>query len=504
VTQIPQWTVFETAVESAQDYDNPLWEVTARATFASPSGQTQEVDAFYDGGRTWRVRFCPDEIGRWTYRVNASDTEMQGCKGEFECVPNVGDNPLYQHGAIRLSENRRYFVHADGAPFFWMGDTAWNGVLKAKAEDWERYLTTRREQGFTAVQFVTTDWRALPQDEQGETAYTGAARVQVNPRFFQRLDDKVAATNQQGLIASPVILWVLGKQSPGTVLPEEDAIRLARYIVARWGAHHVMWILGGDGNYREANAERWQRVGRAVFADRHDRLVTMHPQGLHWVANEFKDETWFDFIGYQSGHGDGDDHVKWLAQGPPANDWQNQSHPIVNLEPNYEAHVSYHSRQVFDAHKVRRALYWSLLVSPTAGVTYGHHGIWFWAEQREVPTDHPRSGEAPTWQESLRAEGAECVKHLTAFFSSFNWWRLRPAPQLLAEQPGDNDPNQFIAAAQTDDAVIAYLPEGGSVTFKMKPSSAQWFNPRTGERSAAEGTQTLTAPTDEDWILCVR
>ena len=27
---------------------------------------------------------------------------------------------------IKVSENRRFFVKADGTPFFWLGDTAWS------------------------------------------------------------------------------------------------------------------------------------------------------------------------------------------------------------------------------------------------------------------------------------------------------------------------------------------------------------------------------------------
>lgn len=79
--QIPQWTVFETQWEAARDYDNPLWDVTPRVAFTSPSGKTQTIDAFYDGRRTWRARFCPDEVGEWQYEVSASEAGRQGRQG---------------------------------------------------------------------------------------------------------------------------------------------------------------------------------------------------------------------------------------------------------------------------------------------------------------------------------------------------------------------------------------------------------------------------------------
>jgi hypothetical protein len=38
-------------------------------------------------------------------------------------------------------------------------------------------------------------------------------------------------------------------RSPGYTLPDDEAVRLARYIMARYEAHHVIWLLGGGGNY---------------------------------------------------------------------------------------------------------------------------------------------------------------------------------------------------------------------------------------------------------------
>lgn len=517
MTQIPQLEVFEEMLESGRDYENPFWDVTTRVNFTSPSGKEKFVDAFWDGGQTWRVRFCPDEVGEWRWQSECSDSANTGLhdqQGGFRCMPYEGDNNLYLHGIPKLSDDHRYFVYADGTPFFWLSDTAWNGVLRAKADDWNQYLQTRNEQGFTAIQFVSTQWRGHTKDQNGETAFLGTERVQLNPQFFQRLDAKVAAINERGLIAAPVILWALGERDPGSALPEEDAIRVASYIVARWGAYQVIWFLGGDGNYGGERAERWKKVGRAVFGDQHDRLVTMHPCGQHWVADEFRNEDWFDFIGYQSGHGDSINNLKWLVMGPPTIEWQKKpSRPIVNLEPNYETHPSYHSKKRFTDFEVRRAAYWSLLVAPTAGVTFGHNSIWVWPEEPELPEGHERLGKVAPWREGLDTPGIRSMSALRQFFESITWWQLRPAPELLAEQPGEENPHRFVAAARTDDGGLAvlYLPEGGSITLQAEPlklpAVAQWFNPRTDEWTDAgvvsKATQNFAAPNNDDWVLCI-
>ncbi len=502
---------------SAIDYDEPTWDVDLRVEFRGPSGQTRTVDAFWDGEQTWRVRFSPDAPGEWTFRTTCSDESNAGLHDQSGTVTvdaYDGDNPLYRHGALRPDPNRSYFVHADSTPFFYLGDTAWNGVLKANPDDWREYLAARREQGFTTIQAVMTQWRAFTADGEGDIAFSdgsGSTRMAIHPHFYQRLDGKVAAVSEQGLVPALVLLWALTPTDPGHYLPVDDAVRLARYLVARYAAYRPIWILGGDGRYRAVR--RWRQIGRAVFdeaATDESRLpVTLHPSGENWVGDTFGNEAWFDFIAYQSGHGDGNDSLRWLVEGPVAQ--SNLPLPIINQEPNYEGHLAYHSRQPFGAHAVRRALYWSLLVSPMAGVTYGHHGIWPWMEQPGVPADHPNSGEAPTWREALHSEGAAGVSHLRDFFESVDWWRLRPAPQWLAEQPGEDDPARWIMISVGEDAsfAVAYTPAGEDIALANAAlasfTSARWFDPRTGDWQAAtvgdEQGQTFSPPSEDDWVL---
>lgn len=116
-----RWTAYELDFTSSQDYSDPFWDVTVRAEFTAPSGSKHLVDAFWDGGRGWRLRFAPDEVGQWTWESNCSDTLNAGLhsrSGSFRCIPYTGDNPLYRYGPIKLSKNRRHMVHADGLPFF--------------------------------------------------------------------------------------------------------------------------------------------------------------------------------------------------------------------------------------------------------------------------------------------------------------------------------------------------------------------------------------------------
>ena len=56
-TKVGKWEMWEATLKSSRRYFNPFTEVTIIATFRSPSGKVHEVEGFYDGGQTWKVRF---------------------------------------------------------------------------------------------------------------------------------------------------------------------------------------------------------------------------------------------------------------------------------------------------------------------------------------------------------------------------------------------------------------------------------------------------------------
>jgi hypothetical protein len=155
---VSRWGRFEVALTSDQEWENPLQEAELAGVFVSPSGQQVAVDGFWDGGRTWRLRFSPDEEGEWRFRARLSDGVEQ--EGQFVCGPAEGETPFQRHGHVRVHEGRKRLEHAAGTPFFWLVDTAWNGPLRSDEAAWQWYAEQRVRQGFSGVQWVTTQWRA--------------------------------------------------------------------------------------------------------------------------------------------------------------------------------------------------------------------------------------------------------------------------------------------------------------------------------------------------------
>ena len=59
-----------------------------------------------------------------------------------------------KHGLLKVSENKRFLVHEDGTPFFYLGDTAWELFHRLNREEADKYLANRAAKGFTVIQAV--------------------------------------------------------------------------------------------------------------------------------------------------------------------------------------------------------------------------------------------------------------------------------------------------------------------------------------------------------------
>jgi hypothetical protein len=490
------WGKLEIPFTSSKTYDNPVYEVRDfNVVFTAPSGRQKVVRGFWDGGTDWKVRFMPDEVGEWSWKTECSDKENTGLNtvdGSFACEENKTAEPLFQNGAIRHEPGKYYLSHSDGTPFFWLACTAWNGALKSTDEEWEHYLNQRKENHYNTIQLVTTEWRGCDKNAEGLTAIEGTGRIKIHPEFFKRIDQRIDEANAKGLLVSPVILWALpfgqGRElSPGYTLPLEEAVLLAKYIVARYQGNHVVWTLGGDGQYYGDQEVKWKEIGRRVFNDIDHAPVTLHPHGTSWVGELFAPEEWYSLMGYQSSHSKEERTVNWINKGPMIKMWSKlKPMSYINMEPNYEE-IGFR----ISATDVRNASYWSIFATPLAGVTYGANGIWPWLQPGERILNHNDSGGVTGWRKSIEFPGSIQMGYLTEFINRFEWWNLFPANEILAVQPGEETFNHWISVVKSpgDEIIIAYIPAKCDVKlFNPKGCEylAQWFNPVTNVYSEAK------------------
>lgn len=511
---VPVHGLFEAELEGSVAGD-PL-AVRAAATIRTPAGPAQVIPLFWDGGRRWRLRYSPEAPGDYDFRIASGDAALNGRTGRFLASGAGGPTLLDREGAPRISASHRHFEHASGKPWFWLADTAWNGALLATNQEWDSYLDTRVRQRFTAVQFVLTQWRACLADEQGRTAFQlQDGRLAIDPLFFARMDRRVASIRARGLVPVPVMLWALsskGDQSPGILLDVPQAVQLASYLNARYAAYGTLWMLGGDGDYRGDHTQRWREIGRGVFSGVTRRPVTLHPRGMQDPWPGLKDEPWLDFLTYQSGHGQDPGKWKWQIEQMPKGALLEPPRPVLDAEPNYEGHLSYRAQERITDYHVRRASYTSLLLAPPAGITYGAHGIWPWLRKREVPLNHPGSGEGDPVSVCLEYPGAAQLKILREVFERLDWWTLRPAPEMVRANVVDQRYSDAVVAARTADGreALVYVPVGPRVTLDLSawtgPLRAAFIDPRTGTARevsplAPEPVVTVELPGAGDWLI---
>ncbi len=154
---VGQWEAFETSYETTKHYAKPFTDVEVNVVFSS-GGKQWMVPAFWAGGSKWTVRFAPPAEGDYKYRVESTDksnADLNGSERTLHVTAYQGQNPLLKHGLLRISANKRHLEHADGRPFFWLGDTWWKGLCKRLTwKGFQELAADRKAKGFSVVQIV--------------------------------------------------------------------------------------------------------------------------------------------------------------------------------------------------------------------------------------------------------------------------------------------------------------------------------------------------------------
>ncbi len=513
VPTVAKWGRYEQSFKSSVNYSNALQDATLTGVFISPLGETNRVYGFWDGGKVWRVRFSPDQPGRWIFTTSCSDTANKGLhnhSGEFLCTAAAGQTRFNQHGPVRVARDRRHFEHADTTPFFWMADTVWTGPLVSDPKDWEWYARARASQKFNVAQ-----WAVVPgADLKKQPAFTGLDHIAVNPEYFKRLDAKLETLSRAGILSAIAPLSEPGEPDATSALPDDQAALLVRYAVARWGANPVAWFIAvGDDNQPKQIA-RWKRIGHSVFTSPHLPVI-LYPGPNLGLFDTFRDQDWVDAWAGQSFNDVTDDALKQGFDGPFSKEWtKDPARPIICIIPRENAAAPRSSKR-FTADDVRHSIYWSLFTTAPAGIGYSAEGVADWNTSIEPKDQKARETEFPLWQKSLFLPGAKQLTALANFLSSMEFWRLRPEPSFVANQPGNQVPHRFIAASGTEskDLTLVYSPEDRTLEIMLEalpPSpTVGWFNPRTGENSpavAVVGARTCQFPTPDpgDWVLVMK
>lgn len=261
---VGRYEKFEISLNLKCEFKNPFDpdDIDITATFSSPTGKTWNIHGFYDyhGGVLWKVRFSPNETGRWTYQVKVRDKngEATSDRKMFK-VFRSGRN-----GPIQIARNKRYLQHADGSTYFGVGlwyNDGYAGYNSGRVT--EDNLDRLKSLG---VNFISTFITPL------ETFGSGLGRYDQN--ICGRLDELFTMLEERDMLLSlnlwfhaylsetvwggGNVRWYTNPYSQVTAAKDffrsEPAWKLQeklyRYFIARWGYSRslAIWFIVDEVN----------------------------------------------------------------------------------------------------------------------------------------------------------------------------------------------------------------------------------------------------------------
>jgi hypothetical protein len=429
----------------------------------------------------------------------------------------VGPSVDFKHGDLKIAENKRFIVHADGTPFFYLGDTAWELFHRLSREEVDKYLENRRQKGFTVIQAVVLaelDGLNAP-NANGDRPFADNDPKRPNEAYFKHVDYIVNKAEEKGIYIGMLPTWgdkVTKAWGKGPVLFTNDNVAdveaYGRFLGARYkDKPNIIWILGGD-RLADGVENVWRAMAKGIEqGDGGRHLMTYHPQGGRSSAEWFHNDSWLDFNMLQSGHGKFDNDNYNRVSG----DYDRKpTKPCIDGEPRYEDHpVNWKpDNGWFGDFDVRQGAYWALFAG-AFGHTYGCHDIW----QMYAPGRAPISSARNNWYDVLDLPGAWDMMHVRNLMQSRPFLSRVPDQSLISGGPGSGA--EHIQATRGDGYAFIYLPYGQNVTVAMGKASgekvrAYWFDPRTGDAKQIgtfenKGTREFDPPGEKargnDWVL---
>jgi hypothetical protein len=424
---------------------------------------------------------------------------------------------------LKVSENKRFLVFEDGTPFFWQGDTAWELFHRLGREDAQKYLETRRQQGFTVVQAVVLaeiDGLNSP-NANGDKPLIDNDPTNPNEPYFQHVDYIVKTAESKGIVIGMLPTWGDKWNKKRDAGPEGFTVASAetygKWLGQRYKDARIVWILGGDRPIEnDGHKEIIRAMAKGLKAgDGGKHLITFHPPGGAGSSQWLHDEPWLDFNMRQNGH-----VAEYTGRYDKTLEDYNRTpvKPVLDGEPIYEDHpVSFDAGKLGHsiAADVRRPLYWDLF-NGAFGHTYGHHSVWqMWTPKRD-PINNPLM----PWYEAILQPGARQMQFARKLIESRPFLTRIPDSSIIVTDrvptsvPGTG---RYHFAATRDSAgsyAMVYAPVGRAFSVRMDVITgpqvkAWWYNPRNGAATEIgtfpnTGTKQFLPPDPGehlDWIL---
>ena len=432
--------IFEKTFTSRKAYVDPFNEVDLDVVFSKGS-ENWRVPAFWRGGSQWTVRFAPPTSGEYTYLLESTDKNNPDLNGHQAQI-NLTASP---RGMLRVAADKHYFEYADGTPFYWLGDTWWTGLSDRLSWDGFQKLTAnRKSKGFTVVQIVAG---LVPSNEEEAPVDPGFRNEggavwdpefkQINPKYFDFADRRIQLLVDAGIAPAIVGAWHQALGQMGIAKMEKHW----RYIIARYAAYPVFWIVGGElfdppaeigkklpgiviyGKLTDLRSPGWTEVTRYVRATD----PYHHPVTVHEIPPPFdvplQDESLTDFDLFQPSH------MGWpsIAVEVALLDIC-RSRPLI--KPEVVGEIGYEGIGGTNLEDFQRVSFWLAMLNGAAGYTYGANPV-FEAYSADKPFQRTKYT-LLTWEEGMDLPGAYQISLGAKLLEKQPWWQFAPHPEWVA------------------------------------------------------------------------
>jgi hypothetical protein len=261
--------VFELNDAEAKAHPKPFLSVELRAEFRSPRHRTLMVYGFWDGARRMVIRFAPNEVGDWEFRLTSNLPQYEGKQGTM--TASASEAP----GFLRAANMHHWAYTDSNKPHLWMSDTNY-GIASMDDDSFHKLVDARAQQKFTHIRGFGGTFTAPDQPD-----VTG----------FRQLDERVRYINQKGLVFD----MVLAKSVPETGAQRE---RYIRYMAARYGAFHVTWQLFQAFEDVKNGRPLAKEMGLAL--KKYDPYQHPKTAGANVTSSPMAGDGWMNYIVYSS------------------------------------------------------------------------------------------------------------------------------------------------------------------------------------------------------------
>jgi hypothetical protein len=498
---VAQNEVAEFTLTATRPAADPFNDLELDAIFTGPAGAAVRVPAFWAGGQTWKFRFAFHATGVWKFTTEArgqAAAGLSGQTGELRVTPYRGDNPLLKHGPIRITPNRRGFQHADGTPFFFLGDDWWLGLtsrLRFPGE-FKTLVEDRKRKGYTTIKLtagLNTDcYEFDPRNanEGGQPWEPGYTRIR--PGYFDWADRRIEFLVNLGLSPSIVGSWGFYLKSMGVPKMNQHW----RYCSARWGAYPVTWYLAMENDLpfygtplpwteeiKRAQAG-WTEAGKYLrTVNPFHRPVSMQSWSTRDSARGgLADAALLDFDSLHMGHGDRESALNCVRVVRSARELEPRM-PVVPGEVCFEG-IGWQNWQ-----NIQRLVFWGSMLGGAAGFCYGANGIWQF-NRRDEPFGGTARGdsswEGDPWDVAMNYPGSAQVGLGKQFLSRYEWWKLEPHQEWIEPQPRTEAFQPPYAGGIPGLLRLVYVPFTGTKPKAIRSMErgvryrAFWWSPVTG------------------------